>query len=231
MRFLKFVSNFLRLLSVTRINKLMKRLRLLALFLSIVMVGWARAQGMPSFTEKEIAQEQLGKLRDGGYVIYMRHGKTDPSQPDLPNVVFNDCSTQRLLSDEGRKMAAEIGKYLRSLRIPIQEIYVSPMCRTRESARLVFGPEARLIILNELFSSTNQTSEQKKPIIATTRRLLSEKTAAGSNRFILAHAPNLADTMGYFPKAEATVVIFKPLGNSFEYIGSIRPEQWPGLLR
>lgn len=209
----------------------MNRLRLVFLFLSIFMVGWVQAQAMPSFVEKEMTQEQLAKLRDGGYVIYMRHGKTDPSQPDLPNVDFNDCSTQRLLSDEGRKMAADIGKHLRSLRIPIQDIYVSPMCRTRESARLVFGPEARLIILNELFSSTNQTSEQKKPIIATTRRLLSEKTAAGSNRFILAHAPNLADTMGYFPKVEATVVFFKPLGGSFEYLGSIRPEQWSGLLR
>lgn len=209
----------------------MNLLKHLCQLLLLATFSWAQAQAMPAFVEKEISQEQLYKLRDGGFVIYMRHGKTDPSQPDQPNVDFNDCSTQRLLSDEGRKMASEIGKHLRSLRLPIQEIFVSPMCRTRESARLVFGPETRLTILNDLFSSTNQTSEQKKPIIATTRRLLSEKPAPGTNRFILAHAPNLADAMGYFPKAEATVVIFVPQGQSFDYVGSIRPEQWPALLR
>ncbi len=199
--------------------------------LGLISIQLAFAQSAPAFQEKDVSKEQLKKLREGGYVIYMRHGKTDPSQPDQPTVDFNDCKTQRLLSDEGRKMAADIGKSLRAAKIPVQDIYVSPMCRTRESAKLVFGAETRMTVLNELFSSTNQTSEQKKPIIATTRRLLSEAVPVGSNRFILAHAPNLADTMGYFPKAEATVVIFIPKGNDFEYVGSIRPDQWPALLR
>ena len=48
---------------------------------------------------------------------------------------------------------------------------------------------------------------------------------------MLAHAPNLADTMGYFPKVEATVVIFIPQGDKFEYVASIRPDMWPALLK
>ena len=198
--------------------------------LLLLGISVAHAELPQPFVEKEISKEQFRKLRDGGFVIYMRHGKTDPSRPDQPTVDFNDCNTQRPLNDEGRKMAADIGRAIRQARIPISEIFVSPMCRTRESAQQVFGKDKPFTILNELFSSTNQTSEQKKPIIATTRRLLSEPVPAGTNRFILAHAPNLADTMGYFPKVEATVVIFTPRGNDFEYIGSIRPDQWGGLI-
>lgn len=206
---------------------------LFRVLLIVVSLGLSQTQAQQAtpFVEKEITREQLKSLRDGGFVIYMRHGKTDPSQPDQPNLDFADCRTQRLLSDEGRKIAAEVGKSIRKAQIPIRDIYVSPMCRTRESAQLAFGPDTRMTILNDLFSSTNQTSEQKKPIIATTRRLLSEPVAPGSNRFILAHAPNLADTMGYFPKVEGTVVIFIPHGDRFEYVGSIRPDMWPALLR
>ncbi len=197
----------------------------------LVWLPGAHAQTSGAFAERPLTREQFKKLDDGGFVIYMRHGKTDATRPDLPEPRFDDCNTQRPLNDEGRKMAADIGKFIRQARIPIADIHVSPMCRTREAAQLVFGREARVTVVDELFSSTNQTSEQKKPIIETTRRLLSAPVPPGKNRFILAHAPNLADTMGYFPKMEGTVVIFVPQGNGFEYVGSIRPDMWPDVLR
>jgi phosphohistidine phosphatase SixA len=197
------------------------------LFLFCSPLAWAQAPAS-AFIEKELSQEQFNNLRQGGFVIYMRHGKTDNSKPDQLNVDLNDCTTQRPLNDEGRKMATDIGKAIKSAKIPLGETFVSPMCRARESAQLVLG--AKFTVIEALYSSTNQTSEQKKPVIAATRRLLSEPVATGSNRFILAHAPNLADTMGYFPKMEATVVIFIPKGNSFEYVGSIRPDMWNNLL-
>lgn len=202
---------------------------LLATFLLVASTAAAPPQGR--FVERALSHVQFQQLGAGGFVIYMRHGKTDVTRPDQPDLVFRDCQTQRPLNEEGRQMSVEIGAALRAGRIPISEIYVSPMCRTRESAELVFGNDASFIVLDDLFSSTNQTSEQKKPIIATTRRLLSMPVPPGKNRFILAHAPNLADTMGYFPKAEGTVVVFIPMGDHFEYVGSIRPDMWSRLLR
>ena len=57
--------------------------------------------------------------------------------------------------------------------------------------------------------------------------LLSEPVQAGTNRVIVAHAPNLADLMGYFVKPEGTVVVLKPLGEQqFRYIASIHPQHW-----
>ena len=203
-----------------------------ALFASLLLVAQLALAQAP-FEEKEATREQLEKLQQGGFVIYMRHGKTDNSRADKidAELDLNDCTTQRMLNDEGRKMAADLGKALRSAKVPFYEFFVSPMCRTRESAKLAF-PDKKFTVINELFSSTNQTREQKQPVIAATRRVLSQPVVAGSNRFVLAHAPNLADVMGYFPKSEGTIVIFIPKGNDqFEYIASIRPDAWPKLLR
>jgi hypothetical protein len=65
-----------------------------------------------------------------------------------------------------------------------------------------------------------------------TRRLVSTPVTAGTNRVLVAHAPNMADLMGYFVKPEATVVVMRPLGDGqFEYLASIHPAMWPALLK
>ena len=95
------------------------------------------------------------------------------------------------------------------------------MCRARESAQAAFSAltpqtDHRLIYLG------NFTDAEKTPIVARTRQLLSMPVPSGSNRLLLAHASNLMDLMGYFPK-EGTLVVFRPLGDpaGFEYIASI----------
>ena len=37
----------------------------------------------------------LPQLRKGGWVLYMRHGNTDNSTPDQPDLNLRDCNTQR----------------------------------------------------------------------------------------------------------------------------------------
>lgn len=188
----------------------------------------------PVFTEKKPSKALLSALRAGGFVLYMRHGNTDNSKTDaVPKIDLKDCATQRSLNDEGRKVAAQVGKYMRQARIPVAEVIHSPLCRARESAQLAFpGLGDKLRPEQNLMYPGNLTSEEKKPIIAMTRQLLSTPVPAGSNRVLVAHAPNMADLMGYFVKPEATIVVLRPLGTSgFEYIASIHPTMWPPLLK
>lgn len=198
-------------------------------------MAWAQTPApLPPFVEKLVSKTLLNEVRQGGFVLYMRHGNTDNSRPDaVPKVDLNDCSTQRPLSDEGRKVAAQVGKYLREARIPISEVIHSPMCRARESAQLAFaGLGDKLRPEPGLTYSSNLTTEEKKPVLAMTRQLVSSPVSAGTNRMLVAHAPNLADLMGYFVKPEATVVVIRPLGDGrFEYLGSIHPAMWPMLLK
>lgn len=184
----------------------------------------------PAFPEHPISTKLFKQLRGGGYVLYMRHGSTDTTRPDrVPSVDLNDCSTQRPLTEEGRQMSAEVGKAIRKAGIPVGEVYSSPLCRAKESALAAFG--GKFTVDNLLMYTANMTSDEKGPVIERTRTLLTAPVPKGSNRIIVAHAPNLMDLMGYFPKPEGTVVVFRHKDAGFEYLGSIWPQHWPELLR
>ena len=185
----------------------------------------------PAFVEVMPDRALLAKIRQGGYVLYLRHGYTDNSRADqFPDVDLNDCNTQRLLNDQGRAQMREIGKALRQAKLPLGEILVSPMCRTRESAQLAIGE--RFTTNEALMYSANMTSAEKRPRLEALARLLAAPVPAGSNRLLIAHAPNLADLIGFFVKPEGTLVVFAPDGpEGFRYLASIPPGRWNELLR
>ncbi len=197
----------------------------------------ADASGLPpaqaaGFVERPADAQTLDQLRRGGFVLYLRHGATDNTRPDrAAGVDLNDCATQRPLTAEGRRMAAHVGEAVRKARIPIAEIRISPLCRVRDTAAGAF-PGLPHTIDPQLMYTANLTDAEKAPIIDHTRRLLSAPVSAGSNRLLIAHAPNLMDLIGYFPK-EATLVIFRPRGEKegFDYIASIPPALWGERLR
>ena len=149
----------------------------------------------------------------------------------MPAVDLNDCRTQRPLTKAGRQLMAKVGASMRKARISIGEFRVSPMCRARESAAAAF-PKLSPVVDNKLMYVANFTDVEKAPIIANTRTLLSTPVPSGSNRLVLAHAPNLMDLMGYFPK-EGTLVVLRPKGEQtgFDYVASISPAAWAGLLK
>ena len=194
-----------------------------------------RAPATPSaakFVEVLATADTLRLLQAGGYALYLRHGTTDNAIPDrMPAVDLKDCSTQRPLTEAGRQLMVKVGEYIRQAGIPVGELHVSPMCRARQSVAAAFPKRVATVDKNLMYVA-NFTSEEKAPIIAQTRKLLSTPVAKGSNRLLLAHAPNLMDLMAYFPK-EATLVIFKPKGEAdgFEYLASVPPSAWPGLLK
>ncbi len=152
------------------------------------------------FAEVAATIDTLRLLRTGGYTLYLRHGNTDNTIPDrVPAVDLNDCSTQRPLTEAGRQLMVKVGDAIRKAHIPIGELKVSPMCRARESAAAAF-PKLSPEIDHNLMYVANFTDGEKAPIIANTRRLLSTPVTGGSNRLVLAHAPNLMELIGYFPK-------------------------------
>ncbi|MCK5679866.1 histidine phosphatase family protein [bacterium] len=209
---------------------MIKKRMICVIVLFVISLSWAQASDYTPFVKKAATIKTLKQLQAGGLVLYMRHGPTDTSRPDrVPRVDLNDCSTQRPLTEAGRAEAAAVGQALRQADIPIGTVLASPMCRARESAIAAFAEDPE--INHDLMYTSNLTSQEKVPKIKTLRRLLSTPVAAGTNLVLVAHAPNLMDVMGYFVKPEATVVVFRPLGKQgFEYLGSIEPQQWQGLL-
>lgn len=200
------------------------------LLVCLAVLAPAAVAGEPAaFKEQLATAEQLRQLRDGGYVLYIRHGETDNSRADDVQPDLNDCRTQRVLNDNGRSTMRQIGQRLRLHGIPVQEVLFSPLCRARESAELAF-PDVPRRGEHDLMYSANFTSEQKKPLLVTVRRLISTPPRAGTNTVLVAHAPNLADLFGYFVNPEGTVVILRPRGaGQFDYVASIPPAHWAAL--
>ena len=182
-----------------------------------------------TFVETKPRPELIDELRQGGFVLYMRHGRTDSSIPDQVPIDIDDCGTQRPLTDEGREEIRRIGEWMRKAGIPCQEVFCSPLCRARESARLAFSEIYR--VEDKLMYTAHLTSTEKIPVVAKTRELISRPVEPGRNRILVAHAPNLADLMGYFPETEGTVAVFRPLGDGrFQYLASILPGHWEHLV-
>lgn len=166
----------------------------------------------------EPSPELLSRLREGGYVLYLRHTSTDFSQNDSRMTSFEDCASQRNLTDRGRDEARALGEHVKRLKIPIGEVLASPFCRTMETARLAFG-KAR---------STGDV--RGGPVEAgryeALRKLLSSPVPKGANRVISSHGNPFYALAGPPYLAEGEMAVVKPEGERFSVIARIRLADW-----
>ena len=58
----------------------------------------------------DLNKKLIDQLEEGGKLIFIRHAYA-PGSGDPNNFNLNDCSTQRNLSDDGRKQAQRIGEF------------------------------------------------------------------------------------------------------------------------
>lgn len=166
----------------------------------------------------------LQALRDGGYVIYLRHDLTDTSRSDIDPIDFSDCAKQRPLSDAGRAHARQIGKAFAAMRIPVREVMASPVCRAAETAELAF-PEIKRLTPHALVYTLALPAEQLGQAADELRKMLADPPPANSNVVLVGHTTNLKEAAGIWPKYEGGALVFRPDDHgSFELAGSITPE-------
>jgi len=170
------------------------------------------------------AEIDLKSLREGGYVLYLRHGSTDFSQNDAAMRSYDDCSSQRNLTDKGRDEARAIGEHVRRLKIPIGEVLASPFCRTMETARLAFG---KAQISPDVRGGPSRPEDPAR--YAALKKLLSGRVPKGENLVISSHANPFYALAGPPYLAEGEIAVVKPLGDSFTIVGRIRVQDWQAL--
>ena len=165
------------------------------------------------------------ELRNGGYVLYFRHTATDFSQNDAHMTGFDDCATQRNLTDKGREEARQIGEHVRRLAIPVSEVLASPFCRTVETAMIAFGKATKT---QEARGGPANPDDPKRyePL----RRLLSKTVPNGAIRVIASHGNPFHAVTGLPYLAEGEAALVRPHGNGrFEVVARIRLEDWAAL--
>lgn len=163
------------------------------------------------------------KLKNGGHIIYFRHGEATVGK-DQPNVVFENCQTQRNLSEIGKKQAILIGKVFREKEIPIEPFVISsPFCRALDTARLAFhnNPiriERSLAKVVDLSEVPTLTDAERKVIIDDFRRVLELPPSLGQNRVIIGHSFPKELELGNIDYMTGVVIKPKGRGNGYEVL-------------
>ncbi|OYU99543.1 MAG: histidine phosphatase family protein [Burkholderiales bacterium PBB5] len=106
----------------------------------LLLAGATLALPLPAAASDAAAQALRSGQAVGG-VLMFRHALA-PGTFDPPGFQLGDCSTQRNLSDEGRRQARQIGAWFTTRQLRPVRVRSSPWCRCMETARLAFGDPA-----------------------------------------------------------------------------------------
>ena len=169
-------------------------------------------------------------LKRGGYVIYVRHGRTRYEQAELErdyckSGVFDlaKCETQRQLSDFGRMELKFIGDQFRRAQLPLDHAYTSHYCGAIESAAyFVDNATPTQKLSNE--GEVGLNPENKPRTLA----FFAEKPAQGKNNFMMAHG-GLFWEAAAFVIQEAHAVVLDPV-NLKTLVAHIAPNDWPTII-
>jgi phosphohistidine phosphatase SixA len=169
--------------------------------------------------------EVVAELKRGGYLIYFRHTSTDFSQNDLQSKSYEDCAHQRNLTDAGRAQARAIGAAIRALNLPIDKVVASPLCRTMETARLIFGAAEPVADMRGAAVAVADPSRY-----AVLKKLFATPHPRGGNLAIASHGNPFYGVAGPPYLAEGEAAVIRGLGgDNFEVIARIRSDDWPAL--
>ena len=188
----------------------------------ILLAGAARAQ--------TLSGEALVKaLRQGGYVIVMRHTSSPREAPAKQAANPDNVKVERQLDEVGRTTATAMGKALRDLKIPIGEVLASPTYRALETVRYAqLGNPRTYPELGDNGPSMQGGTEAQ----AAWLRSRVTQFPSGSNTILVTHLPNIA---GAFPQSASGLddgesLVFGPDGKGgATLVARIKIEAWPGL--
>ncbi len=155
----------------------------------------------------------INQLEDGGKLIFIRHAYA-PGNGDPNNFNLNDCSTQRNLSESGRKQAQYIGEFFIKNKIKIDKVLSSEWCRCKETAKIAFKDFTTKNFLNSFYSSKYARNKDKQ--IKSLNKYI-KKFKSNKNLVLVTHYVLISEVLNYGPSSGEIVVSDK----NFNIIRSI----------
>jgi phosphohistidine phosphatase SixA len=191
--------------------------------LFLIAIGGAVVGARRSLAQSA-AEVLVAAMQDGNKVIYLRHATTDQRQIDTGRL--GDRSGQRNLTPEGIRQAENLGRALRALRVPLNEILASPVFRARDSAERAFGEDQVKVTMDLV--ADDYAGNQLNRMIEATKRLLRTVPGPGMNRILVGHRTPLERVIGrMFPDSvlpEGAMAVFLP-GAPPHLLGTITTER------
>ena len=170
-------------------------------------------------------------LAKGGYIIYLRHGRTQYDQIEREREnrrsgTFDlaKCASQRQLSEEGRAEMKVAGEQFRLARLPLDKTWSSRYCRATESAAFfVDGAEATQGLSGEGDFGIDPSIKGR------VQTFLAQRPAAGKNHFMMAHGGIFWLATG-FAIQEGHAVVLDPT-NPKVIVARVGPQEWGAVAQ
>ena len=160
----------------------------------------------------------LDALRNGGYVLYMRHTETGTVTPN--------CNASNL-TPRGERDSARVGAALKSLAVPLSRIASSPVCRVQDTARTLGLGEF------DLAEDLANVPLQPGYDFHTARgKLIATVPAKGKNALLVSHMQSGNDISQAIYLDFGEIVIFRPDGaGASAAVGRMRVDDWVSLVK
>jgi phosphohistidine phosphatase SixA len=171
------------------------------------------------------------QLRQGGYVLLMRHAHAPATPPEKSAADPANSKAERQLDEAGRQSARAMGEAFKTLRIPLGVVLSSPTYRALQTARLAGlpAPETHDELGDGGHSmSTAAVGDQAGWL----RQTVAKSPKAGVNTVIITHMPNIQSGFAQDAAnlADGEALIFRPDGRGgAALISRVKIEEWPIL--
>jgi len=180
--------------------------------------------------ESEAGKALVGRLREGGLVLYFRHADTRGMACDRTYRV-GEREGQRNISAAGREQSRRIGRALEALDIPIaRPVLAGPVFRARDTAELAFGA-AQVQIVDGLLAD-DYAGGRLSWVLGEHRRLFSEPMGLGANRVLVGHRTPaimvLGQTIGGTAFPEGAALVIEPAASGPNVLGILEVASLPG---
>jgi phosphohistidine phosphatase SixA len=161
----------------------------------------------------DLDKNLMNQLEDGEKLIFIRHTYA-PGSGDPSNFNLNDCSTQRNLSEDGKKQARKIGEFFTNNNIKIEKVFSSEWCRCKETAEIAFKDYSTKNFLNSFYSPKYKKNKTKQ--IEELEDYV-QQFKSSKNLVFVTHYVLISEVLNYAPSSGEIVVSDK----NFNMIGSI----------
>tara|TARA_B100001142_G_scaffold167338_1_gene167236 strand:- start:661 stop:1218 length:558 start_codon:yes stop_codon:yes gene_type:complete len=161
----------------------------------------------------DLNKNLINQLVDGKKLIFIRHAYA-PGSGDPNNFNLNDCSTQRNLSEEGKKQAKKIGEFFKKNKIKIEKVLSSEWCRCKETAEIAFKDYSTKSFLNSFYSS-KYSKNKNRQIKELNDYILRFKS--NQNIILITHYVLISEVLNYAPSSGEIIISDK----NFNVVGSI----------
>lgn len=152
-------------------------------------------------------------------MVLIRHALTVPGIGDPAGFRFDDCATQRNLSDEGRSQAGRMGTAFRSAGVPVGRVLSSRWCRCLDTAMIAFGRAEHWIAVDSFFDGAARgIASDAGPVQTAELRKRISAYRDPDNLVLVTHQVNITALTGLYA-AMGEFIVLRPAARGFSIAG------------